>query len=188
LHIITHWRTANFFSDILRRLGASLIGYSTKESVGLNFAFPGAQSLHLHRQAVELVQQFPEEVKSNKWKLLTIFIGLNDMGHELFQHRGLDALRDRYKANLKDALRVLASHLNRTIVSIVSVPNMATFLEAQASASRLVPHFADVNMRRMCDSLNSAIESLVEDGSFERDDFTLVQQPFSALLVAYQFV
>uniref|UniRef100_A0A915AB11 Phospholipase B1, membrane-associated n=1 Tax=Parascaris univalens TaxID=6257 RepID=A0A915AB11_PARUN len=163
--------------NILRRLGASLIGYSTKESVGLNFAFPGAQSLHLHRQAVELVQQFPEEVKSNKWKLLTIFIGLNDMGHELFQHRGLDALRDRYKANLKDALRVLASHLNRTIVSIVSVPNMATFLEAQASASRLVPHFADVNMRRMCDSLNSAIESLVEDGSFERDDFTLVQQP-----------
>uniref|UniRef100_A0A0M3HTL5 SGNH_hydro domain-containing protein n=1 Tax=Ascaris lumbricoides TaxID=6252 RepID=A0A0M3HTL5_ASCLU len=179
--------------NILRKLGASLTGYSTKESTGLNLAFPGAQSSHLHRQAVELVQRFPEEVKSNKWKLLTIFVGLNDMAGELFQRvrflspssrneiikrnmRGLDTLRDRYKGNLEDALRVLSSHLNRTIVNIVSVPNMATFFEAQASASRLVPS-TDVDMRQMCDSLNSAIESIVKEGSFERDDFTLVQQP-----------
>ncbi|VDM29931.1 unnamed protein product [Toxocara canis] len=48
---------------------------------------------------------------------------------------GLDVLRDRYKSNLEGALDVLSGTLTRTIVSVVSVPNIATLFEAEASAT-----------------------------------------------------
>ncbi|KHN70892.1 Phospholipase B1, membrane-associated [Toxocara canis] len=163
--------------NILLQLGASLVGYSTNDDAGLNFAFPGALSSDLQNQAVNLAQRFAEKAKSSKWKLLTIFIGLNDMAHECFHRSGLDVLRDRYKSNLEGALDVLSGTLTRTIVSVVSVPNIATLFEAEASATGAQMPCFNVDTRQMCDMLNGAIESIIKEGRYERDDFTLVQQP-----------
>uniref|UniRef100_A0A7M4ETK3 Phospholipase B1 n=1 Tax=Crocodylus porosus TaxID=8502 RepID=A0A7M4ETK3_CROPO len=71
--------------DILKKFNPNIFGFSTgtkKEMAGFNIAAAGARALNMSTQARTLVELMRNSLKMNfklDWKLITIFIGGNDL-------------------------------------------------------------------------------------------------------------
>jgi len=145
-----HW-TMPFF---LKHYNASLYGFSTgvhlPETPGtgyydsmdssLNVALSNAHAWELNQQVDELLRRTKNLTGiQDRWKLLTIFIGANDLCDGMVtgfdacdgnaSHRG--ALADRYEQNLRDALTKLVNGFQNTIVQVASMFQLSSVPEVR---------------------------------------------------------
>lgn len=174
--------------NILRKFNPSLVGMSRgtgSENTGFNVAVSGMTSLDIPRQAQDLVDRMKKKgvSLSDDWKLVTIFIGTNDIGKLRCLPKMMEPTsRVEYKKKIEDGISLLQKHLNRTIISIVSIWNSELVYDAQS--------LIDTGKRMQCgddyiskrDALTLEYRKVVyeiqNEKKFERSDFTVVVQGF----------
>ncbi|KAK6040571.1 hypothetical protein COOONC_21925 [Cooperia oncophora] len=93
------------------------------------------------RQAQDLIDRMKNKGirMAEDWKLITIFIGTNDLGKLLCVNRETTS-REEYKSKIEEAISLLRSNTKRTIVSIVSIWNSQLIYDAAsliASGTRM---------------------------------------------------
>ncbi|CAJ0963176.1 unnamed protein product, partial [Mesorhabditis belari] len=191
--------------NILKKYNPNLKGYAVNtgsenvwEVAKLNGGIPGAKSLaggqNLTAQAKALIQKMkahPEIDIENDWKLLSIFIGGNDVcGWCSHPYPGPDSdvSPEGYAKGIYDAVQVF-SQLPRTIVSLMGFMHMDLLrkidngqffcqalhvFECHCEADNV----SDADLRNVSISYQIEAQKIEDAHEFERDDFTFVIQPW----------
>jgi len=186
--------------NILRKYNPNLYGFSTGHSLlgfGSNFnaAVSGDKSEHMLGQAQVLAQRMLADHHvdyANDWKLITIFIGGNDLCascKDIFQ---LKYTVEKYKQDLQAALDYLHANVPRAFV------NMVEILDIEMVHGLKSGFFCNVLHVFMCQCVayplsskslekarmlrigyQDAASELANSGRYDtREDFTVVAQPF----------
>jgi phospholipase B1, membrane-associated len=186
-------------ANMLRLYNPNLTGFSfgrgsyTGKKSHLNVAHPGDNSMQLMFQSQLLVQRMHEELTEeqfkNGWKLVTIFIGNNDICDFCEEAEGLFT-PEVFLQRLQTALDYLHVNLPRTLVNVVTLVD--TVLAQQLNQGGLVcktlhyftckcAAFAKdpASVKIFNDAYQAAAHRVVEDGRYDNDpQFTVVIQPF----------
>jgi phospholipase B1 len=187
--------TVSTLPNILRQYNPSLYGFSTGTGkVGtavsfLNYAEPGHTSHNTLQQAINLVNKMKSDPKvdmDNHWKLVNVFIGGNDLCKFCTDRGNYTAAR--YLSNLKSTLQYFKANLKRTFVSLVisldvTGIDILTGVTCRNMQKSLCNCAIDQQYRTDLNAMTKAIlegtEPLLLSGEFDdRDDFTVVAQPF----------
>jgi len=189
----------NTIPNILMRYNPNLYGYSTGQgdvnSRGskFNVATTGDESRHMPGQAQLLVERLRADPKvdfENDWKLITLFIGGNDLCDYCNDEEEFSP--EKYEENIQTALDYLHNHVPRAFVNLVEVINieiakeLASGLLCQAvhiyacnCASNPRNKEAEEKLTAAKNSYRQATLRLATSGRYDtRDDFTVVLQPF----------
>ncbi|NXT25381.1 PLB1 Phospholipase, partial [Syrrhaptes paradoxus] len=189
--------------DILREFNPSLIGYSTgtgkeaTDNAALNQAVAGDRAENVPAQVRRLVDRMKNDTRINlqtDWKLITIFIGGNDLCK--FCNNPVHYSPENYTYNLQISLDMLQREVPRAFVNLVTILSIASLRELYISENNTCPKWL---MRSQCPCvINPEFNSdefkklvyfnrryqertrqLVESGRYDTtDDFTVVMQPF----------
>ncbi|XP_077989678.1 phospholipase B1, membrane-associated-like [Glandiceps talaboti] len=179
--------------NILRQYNPDIIGYSTgtggRDSAGAHFnvARPSGISEEMPEQARMLVERLQNDASvdfQNDWKVVTLFIGGNDLCRWCNNEEKFAP--ETYANNIKEALDILHAELPRTFVNLVSVIRVTEI-------SRISKLLCDAFQRIACecgkfgnegqlepiiDEYHRLTDELMTSGRYEtRDDFTVVVQP-----------
>ncbi|XP_048393592.1 phospholipase B1, membrane-associated [Stegostoma tigrinum] len=190
--------------NILKLFNPNITGYSkrktfhqippTLQQTGFNFAVTGANTYHLPKQArrlVDTMKTFPGINFAQDWKLVTVFIGVNDLcdyckDTDLFSPYS-------FIYNVTVALDILCDEMPRTIVNLVQLlPIEGLRLVNDGSFGCLLqrkfcpclvnptPDSAELReLRRINKAFQTKLEELVASGRFDqKEDFTVILQPF----------
>lgn len=191
--------------NILRKYSPDLYGYSTSRTLifsfinlpntRLNVAKTGGQSHNMLNQAKHLVRKIKrsDKVDISDWKVITIFIGGNDVCDYCNEDIGGP---DTWKQNVADALDHLKAKLPNTFVNLVQLPNMGdlfretvTHMEHGATCQERYSYLCpcgtygyDSTGSEFDDIIHQyqqKLRDLVDSGQYyTSDDFTVVLQPF----------
>ncbi|CAB3410477.1 unnamed protein product [Caenorhabditis bovis] len=184
--------------NILKKYNPNLFGYSNGigspnvwEVAKLNVAMPGANAKDLPGQARTLVSLLHEHKESvdfnNDWKLLNIFIGGNDICG-FCRHEDYNPYNCGQK--IKEAVQIIYDNVPRVIVSLTGMLHLEmlrTTDEGHYFCKRLHKdecgcegnkNFTNAEIAQACDDYNKYEKQIETDGTFEKDDFTYVVQPF----------
>ncbi|XP_053162282.1 phospholipase B1, membrane-associated isoform X2 [Hemicordylus capensis] len=195
--------TVTTLANILREFNPSLLGFSTgkggesKPEAYLNQAVAGARSEHVPAQVRKLIELMKTDPKINlqeDWKIITLFIGGNDLCRCCDDP--VHYSPENFTNNIQTALDILHKEVPRTFVNLVTILHITTlrklYLEKSVYCPRLI-------MRNLCpcvlipednsteiellDSFNRRYQEgthrLVESGRYDtKEDFTVVVQPF----------
>ncbi|XP_059177532.1 phospholipase B1, membrane-associated-like [Physella acuta] len=177
--------------NILRMYNSDLHGYSKgvdNQHIGYNMAISGARTFDIIQQAYLLVQKMrldPLVDIENDWKVLTIFIGGNDL---LDTCRVIASSTEMYANNIKTTLEYLLVNLPRTFVNLVQLFNVELIRQLPRGpiCSMIIRSIcsceSEDEMRKMSrrrEDFQAALQGIVDSGRFDRrDDFTVVLQPF----------
>uniref|UniRef100_A0A8C3CPA2 Phospholipase B1, membrane-associated n=1 Tax=Cairina moschata TaxID=8855 RepID=A0A8C3CPA2_CAIMO len=195
--------TVTTLANILREFNPSLIGYSTgtgretTENAALNQAVAGDKSEDVPAQVRRLVDRMKNDTRINlqtDWKLVTLFIGGNDLCK--FCEDPIRYSPENYTYNIQTALDMLHREVPRTFVNLVTVLSITSLRELYAEKNVSCPR---ILMRLLCpcvlkyDDNSTEVEQLVnfnkryqertkelvESGRYDtKEDFTVVLQPF----------
>ncbi|KAM4540325.1 phospholipase B1, membrane-associated [Fundulus diaphanus] len=195
--------TVTTLPNILREFNPSVTGFSTgignQNSPGafLNQAVPGAQSVDMVQQVRTLVAKMKNDSRidfNNDWKVITMFIGGNDICAHctdsiIFSARNV-VLR------IRKALDILHSEVPRSIVNMVEMFNIIPLREMHKDKSLgcptwmvkilcpcvLEPTEGSRELQRLWDinrTYQKGIRELIDSGRYDTyDNFTVVLQPF----------
>lgn len=167
------------------------------EVAQLNAGVPGAESGDLYGQARDLVskmQSHPEVDVQNDWKLVNIFIGGNDMcAYCKDSMNGVNGTHSawHFKNNIQRAVQYLYDRLPKTIVSLTGMFHLEMLRSVDSGqffCQRLHVFecpcesnngFTNSDISNACTAYQQEEMQLQTSGMFDqRDDFTLVIQPF----------
>ncbi|NXO14029.1 PLB1 Phospholipase, partial [Oriolus oriolus] len=195
--------TVTTLPNILREFNPSLVGYSTgtgtqnSNNAAFNQAVAGAHAEGVPEQVRRLVGLMKNDTRinfQNDWKLITLFIGGNDLCS--FCENPVHYSPENYTNNLQIALDLLHQEVPRAYVNLVTLLSIASLRELHASKNNTCPKLI---MRILCpcvinpeDNSNDLkkliyvnkkyqerTRQLVESGRYDtKDDFTVVMQPF----------
>ncbi|CAI4222901.1 unnamed protein product [Auanema sp. JU1783] len=179
-------------ANILKEFNPNLRGISHGSGYGLNsglnVAVSGRTVDDLPRQAEILVSTFRDRYQpsdyQNKWKLINIFIGTNDIGNLSCYRTEPPVPVATYKAKLEECISIIKKDLPKTIISIIGMWNPQVTIEAKSIISegkRLTcPGAADIVEKReqLCTSYRNKAFEIQNEQKFSSDDFTVVVQPF----------
>ncbi|NXP58094.1 PLB1 Phospholipase, partial [Chloropsis cyanopogon] len=195
--------TVTTLPNILREFNPSLVGYSigtgtqNTNNASLNQAVAGACAEHVPEQVRKLVDRMKNDTSidfQNDWKLITLFIGGNDLCK--ICDNPVHYSPENYTYNIQIALDLLHKEVPRAYVNLVTVLPIARLRELHESKNNSCPKLL---MRVMCPCVinpkNNSNElkkliyfnrryqertrQLVESGRYDtKDDFTVVLQPF----------
>ncbi|XP_057598711.1 phospholipase B1, membrane-associated isoform X2 [Hippopotamus amphibius kiboko] len=182
--------------NILKKFNPNLLGFSTgtrEETAGLNVAVEAARARDMPAQARDLVERMknsPEINLQKDWKLITLFIGSNDLCHYCEDPAALSA--GEYVQHIQQALDILYQELPRAFVNVVEVMELAGLYQGQGGKCTM-PLPAQSN----CTCLQGSQENLLEIQELktvnwdfqsglsrlsyqylQREDFAVVVQPF----------
>ncbi|KAK1333190.1 hypothetical protein QTO34_006727 [Cnephaeus nilssonii] len=187
--------------NILKKFNPHILGFSTgtrEDTAGLNVAVEGARARDMPAQARDLVARMKntlitvKEINLEKdWKLITLFIGSNDLCHYCENPEAHSA--GEYVRHLQQALDIL-SELPRAFVNVVEVMELTGLHQGQGGKCDM-PLAAQSNctcFRRFQENspemqelkkVNWNFQSGVSRFSYwhqylQREDFTVVVQPF----------
>jgi len=183
-------------SNIMRKFNSKLTGFSTgtgnrdKTNAGFNVAKPGAVSADMPSQAQMLVDRMTNALGArfaSEWKLVTFFIGGNDLCAYCKDNNRYTATA--YRNNVKAALDILHARMPRTLVNFVTVLNVAELedlhegMVCQSMQGLLCDCAVNKNTREQVRVANieyqNMTNTLIDSGIYDtRDDFTVVRQPF----------
>ncbi|XP_072627439.1 phospholipase B1, membrane-associated isoform X1 [Canis lupus baileyi] len=184
--------------NILKKFNPHILGFSTgtlEETAGLNVAMEGARARDMPAQARDLVERMknhPEIDLESDWKLITLFIGSNDMCHYCENPETRSA--EEYVWHIKQALDILYEELPRAFINVVEVMELAGLHQNQGGKCDL-PLAAQSNctcLRRSQENslelqelkqMNWNFQSGISRLSYwpqylQREDFAVVVQPF----------
>lgn len=185
------------FPNLLRHFSGNLEGDSIykgshdSEYARFNHAIPGSSAYDLKAQAETLVQHLKDakdEVDFEKdWKVITIFIGGNDLC-DYHMKPGLFEPAN-FSRGLQEALDVLHAEVPRAFVNVVETLDVSVLTDlSKGFMCPLLHHFLcrypakeaySEEIRGVRDGYLRAIEHLAKSGRYDtRDDFVVVNQPF----------
>lgn len=187
--------------NILKKFNPNLKGYNTgsdimfltKKGKGLNVAVSGQEANHILEQATRLVERLKEAKDvdyNNDWKLITLFIGGNDLCR--YCKDKTKHAPDAYVADIKAGLDLLYKEVPRAFVNLVSVLNVpqVKFLNEGlickalhkwgcACAAYPASEDAEKELVEYTKAYQQKVQDLVDSGIYDvREDFTVVLQPF----------
>ncbi|KAL2306065.1 hypothetical protein Nmel_003967, partial [Mimus melanotis] len=195
--------TVTTLPNILREFNPSLVGYSTgtgrhdSTNAVFNQAVAGARAEDVPEQARKLVDLMKNDIRidfQNDWKLITLFIGGNDLCK--FCEDPVHHSPENYTYNIQIALDLLHKEVPRAYVNLVTILSIAKLRELHALKNNSCPKLL---MRMLCPCVISPQDNsnelkqliyfnrryqertrqLVESGRYDtKDDFTVVMQPF----------
>ncbi|XP_054253031.1 phospholipase B1, membrane-associated [Indicator indicator] len=194
--------TVTTLANILREFNPSLIGYSTgtgrqtTKNAALNQAVAGDHAEGVPAQARRLVELMKNDTRINMqtdWKLITIFIGGNDLCH--FCNDPVHFSPENYTYNIQIALDILHREVPRAFVNLVTIlpiVNLQELHTSQNTCPKLLMRLlcpCVINPKNNSNELKKLVyfnrmyqertRQLVESGRYDTtDDFTVVMQPF----------
>eukprot|EP01083_Nonionella_stella_P277779 944514_1 len=124
-------------ANLLRQQNPRLVGWASEHDDALNVGKLGDKVEDLKDQADELIQRMkaiPEVNMQTDWKLITIFIGANNLCDYCNRYSGGDPLTE-FEQGYEAALKVLET-MPRTVVNILTMFNLS--------------RFHDINMMHFC--------------------------------------
>jgi len=199
-----NWRTVTTLPNILRVFNPSLAGGSVnlgdreEEGNNLNLCQLGATSETLIEQAKLLIKLLSNKKDLQRWKLVTIMIGHNDVCSHACNNvwTAFDASPLQYTKRVTKALDMLRDNLPRTFVNVVPLFDIAITLDMKdkspfcttiampwvcsclyPSLFPAYPPLGRSGMRRLQKGYMNQLEDVIKTGRFERNDFTVVTQP-----------
>ncbi|XP_045303257.1 phospholipase B1, membrane-associated isoform X3 [Leopardus geoffroyi] len=184
--------------NILKKFNPHILGFSTgtlEETAGLNVAVEGARARDMPTQARDLVERMknnPEIDLDHDWKLITLFIGSNDMCHYCENQEAHSA--GEYIRHIQQALDIFYEELPRAFINVVEVMELAGLHQGQGGKCDL-PLSAQSNctcltrsqenslemqeLKKMNWNFQSGISRLSYWHQYlQREDFAVVVQPF----------
>ncbi|CAL8317188.1 unnamed protein product [Merluccius merluccius] len=117
--------TVTTLPNILRKFNPNLEGFSKGQFAkqkGFNMAVPGAKTSDIPDQIQALIKAMKENKKvdfDNDWKLVTIFVGGNDLCNYCTDQDTLSA--KNYSHNLEISLDMLYTQMPRAMVNLVEI-------------------------------------------------------------------
>jgi len=162
----------------------------TKKKSGFNVAKPGAVSIDMPAQAQLLVDRMKKTLGdtryANEWKLLTFFIGGNDLCDFCKDTNAYSA--KNFRKNVETALDILYDQMPRCLVNFVTVINVAELQDlhqgivCQGMQGFLCKCAVDQNTIDLVRVANVEYQKetneLIDSGRYTKEDFTVVRQPF----------
>nr|XP_020741977.1 phospholipase B1, membrane-associated [Odocoileus virginianus texanus]XP_020741978.1 phospholipase B1, membrane-associated [Odocoileus virginianus texanus]XP_020741979.1 phospholipase B1, membrane-associated [Odocoileus virginianus texanus]XP_020741980.1 phospholipase B1, membrane-associated [Odocoileus virginianus texanus] len=182
--------------NILKKFNPNILGFSTgtrEETAGLNVATEGARARDMPAQARDLVERMKTSPKINlqkDWKLITLFIGSNDLCHYCDNQEARSA--EEYVKYIRQALDILYAQLPRTFINVVEVMELADLhqgqdgkcvmpLAAQSNCTCLQGSQENLPEMQELKTVNWDFQSALSTLSYQylqREDFAVVVQPF----------
>lgn len=164
-----------------------------ESSSHLNVADPGDKSEAMPGQAVKLVERMKKESNidfENDWKVITVFVGGNDLCEYCDDKEKYSA--ENYRANLQEALDYLHAKVPRAFVNLVEILPISIVKELNQNlvcdalhlylcGCAAYPHSseAEKEIQAVTKRYREVLKELVESGRYDtKDDFTVVVQPF----------
>lgn len=179
--------------NIVRKFNPDVKGWSICQSQEsnadkswFNVAKPGGTCDDMPSEARLLIDRMKADTRvdyANDWKLLTMFVGGNDLCASCRRNYSAEA----YYAWFESALTMLREEMPRTIVNLVSMfdvtplPSFSTGLVCDllqwgfcdcARNSTSVKTLRDIQL-----SYDEQFRKLADDPRFKGDDFTVIRQP-----------
>lgn len=127
------WREYLTLPNIFKEFNPNLYGYAVNDVLALekqsrlNVAEPMVMSRDMTYQAKSLIKRMKADRRVNMkrdWKLLTIFVGNNDVCSDMCHHNPQVAFANQHEKDLESTLRLLRDNVPRLFVNIVPVANM----------------------------------------------------------------
>ncbi|XP_013799269.2 phospholipase B1, membrane-associated [Apteryx mantelli] len=190
--------TQTTLPNILKKFNPNLFGFSTgntKETAGFNAAKGGAKALNMSSQARELVELMRSSSNINfkeDWKLITVFVGGNDLCQYCLDKETYSA--QKYIKHLQDTLDIFYEELPRVFVNMVEILELSGLRQIAASSSECAISEMNVcpcfltpkessselqEMKRVNRDFQAEALQMVNSGRYEqREDFAVVMQPF----------
>uniref|UniRef100_A0A452FKE2 Phospholipase B1, membrane-associated n=1 Tax=Capra hircus TaxID=9925 RepID=A0A452FKE2_CAPHI len=182
-------------TNILKKFNPNILGFSTgtqEETAGLNVAAEGARARDMPAQARDLVERMktsPEINLQKDWKLITLFIGSNDLCHYC-DNEARSA--EEYVKYIRQALDILYEQLPRAFINVVEVMELADLhqgqdgkcvmpLPAQSNCTCLQGSQENLPEMQELKTVNWDFQSALSTLSYQylqREDFAVVVQPF----------
>eukprot|EP00070_Physeter_catodon_P045498 XP_028352392.1 phospholipase B1, membrane-associated-like [Physeter catodon] len=182
--------------NILKKFNPKIFGFSSgtrEETAGLNAAVEGARARDMPAQARDLMERMknsPEINLQKDWKLITLFIGSNDLCHYCENPEAHSARE--YVRHIQQALGILYEELPRAFVNVVEVMELAGLHQGQGGKC-VMPLAAQSNCTCLQGSQENSLEmqelktvnwdfqsglSRLSYQYLQREDFAVVVQPF----------
>jgi len=179
--------------NIIRKFNPQVKGYSVCQSSEdnvdkswFNVAQPGGTCDDMPSEARKLIDRMKADARvdyENDWKLLTMFVGGNDLCASCRRNYSKEA----YYAFFESALTTLKAEMPRTIVNLVTMfdvtplPSFSTGL----ACDLLQWGFCDCvrnsttkpALRQLQMDYDEQYRQLADDPRFKADDFTVIRQP-----------
>ncbi|RUS83619.1 hypothetical protein EGW08_008587 [Elysia chlorotica] len=179
--------------NILREYRSDLYGFSS--GVGdcqrkFNVAETGARSDDFANQAASLVSKLQSDSSvdfENDWKLITVFLG----GNDLCEYCKYGITPAVYTSNVRAGLDVLYNNIPRAFVNLVVVMHVGLTQELREGLiSCLVLRYAcacgtfpeseadNTQLAEYSEAYQQALLDIAASGDYDSDNFTVVAQPF----------
>ncbi|XP_049640646.1 phospholipase B1, membrane-associated [Suncus etruscus] len=163
--------------DILRKFNPQLLGFSTgtwMKTTGLNVAQDEARVRSSVPQGINI---------ANDWKLITIFIGINDLCD--FCSKQDMGIIERFKIYIEDTLDIIFGQLPRVFINLVEIMQVAPLYRDQGGrcAKPDVSRSSDNsltarNLKELTRNFQSMLFNLSLKKEYQnKEDFAVVVQP-----------
>ncbi|KAH8269312.1 hypothetical protein KR018_002326 [Drosophila ironensis] len=142
---LSTWRRFVTLPNILKVFNPNLYGFAVKNTLvvnhrysRLNIAEPMIMSRDLPFQArvlIDLMRRDPKVDMKRHWKLLTIYVGNNDVCSDLCHWNDPQDFLDQHASDMKQAFRLLRDNVPRLLINLIVVPDISTVLSSMTDVS-----------------------------------------------------
>lgn len=198
------WRTFLTLPNILKEFNPNLYGYAVGNTVAklhaarFNVAEPVATIQDMPYMAEVLIKRMKTDPKVNMakhWKMISIFIGINDVCNEMCYYDKLQDFLITYRRNLHKTLQILRDNIPHLMVNIISIPDMENVIQTvKASDSCKAIHILGcscivgssitskqrLDRRRISTGLQDIIVEVASLPEFQLKDFAAVPRTSAA--------
>jgi phospholipase B1 len=179
--------------NILRQYNSKLTGFSTgsgtqsSANAKLNVAYPGHTSFEMLDQAKLLVSRVKSTVGvdfNNDWKLITFFIGGNDLCDVCNNPTKYNP--DNFEKNLRETLDYFKANLPRALINLIMTLDVSLIVELNGNVCRTMQNiFCDCGLQQLnttkgqSKEFQKRTENLVNSGRYDdSDSYTVVLHKF----------
>ncbi|ELT96572.1 hypothetical protein CAPTEDRAFT_188389 [Capitella teleta] len=184
-------------TNFLRKYNPEIKGYSRCQTTsdhhsgkgGFNVARGGGTNRNMPGQADDLIERLKNDSRidfENDWKMVTLFVGGNDLCGSCNRWDRYDPVI--YEKNIEEAMQKLYDNVPRVFVNLVAMFDVTPLRNLSVTVICEIAQwgFCDCarnestipQLRQTQLAYYEALKNIAEGGKFEKDDFTIVLQPF----------